>query len=165
MIEIIKFLFGCVGTISLLCLVLFAFHAHWKRDWLAAVLEKEWKAWSFITRIYLSLAALGFIACVYFGTYGLLWWMPSDWGRHNEDGDFSSVREYLSCASIFFLGFPLIGLIWKEMLEVAKTKRLETRFHAAETSSAELSKQLEVHKAIVESLREQIESLRSKSDR
>lgn len=157
--EITLTALGCVGTISLLCMVRFAFDAHWNRDWLAAVLENEWRSWSFITRIYLSLAALGFLACVYFGTYGLLWWMPSNWGSHNEDGDFMSVREYLSSASIFFLGFPLVGLIWKEMLDAARTKRLETRLHAAETSAAELSKQLETHKEIVESIRKHNKTL------
>jgi hypothetical protein len=148
-------------------MVLFAFHAFWKSDWLAAVLDSTW-GMSLILKNYLFLAAIGFLACVYFGTYGLLWWMPSDWGRHNEDGDFSSVRGFLSCASTLYLGFPLIGLIWKGMLDAARAKRLAIRIHAAEASAAELSKQskqLETHKAIIESLREQVESLRSKSDR
>jgi hypothetical protein len=166
--EIILITFGCASTISLLCMALFAFQACWKSDWLAAVLEKEWQYLSLILKNYFYLAAIGFLVCVYQGTHALLWWMPSNWGSNDEDGDFTSVRVFLSWAALFSLGIPLSGLILRGITETARAKRLETRLHAAETSAAELSKQskqLETHKAIIESLREQIESLRSKSDR
>lgn len=167
MLEIFNFTFMCaVSVILLWCMGRFLYHAYCKGDWLAAVLETEWQySYTFITRIYLSLAALGFLAYVGCGTYVLLWWMPSNWGGLDEDGNFASVRYNLAGASTFFLGFPLIGLILRGISNTARTKSLETRLHAAETSAAELSKQLETHKEIVESLREQVESLRSKSDR
>ena len=162
--EITLTALGCASTVSLLCMVLFAFHAFWKSDWLAAVLDSTWGI-SLILKNYLFLAAIGFLVCVHQGTHALLWWMPSNWGGLDEDGNLMSVRAYLSWASVLALGIPLIGLLAAGITETVRAKRLETRLDTAETSAAELSKQLETHKKIVDSLREQIESLRSKSDR
>ena len=165
--EIILITFGCATTVILLwCMFQFVYHALCNSDWLATVFETEGKySYSLITKINIFVAAIGFLGCLWFGTDGFFWWMPSTWGGLNENGRFVPLRETLSCIAAFHLGLPLIVLIVRGISNTATTKRLETRLHAAESSAVELSRQLETNKAIIESLREQIESLRSKSDR
>ena len=120
--EIVFTALGCASAMSLLCMILFALHAYWKRDWLAAVLDRN-GGLTLILKIYLFSAAIGFLVCVFQGTNALLWWIPSNWGSHDEDGNFMPIRVYLSCASVLFLGIPLIGLILAGITETARARR------------------------------------------
>jgi hypothetical protein len=145
-------------------MVLFAFHAYWKRDWLAAVLDSELQI-SLIIKLYLFLAAIGFLVCVCEGTHALLWWLPANWGSPDQDGEFVSTRIYLSWASGLFVGCPLIELMAAGVTKTARANRLATSLHTAETSAEKLFYELEAHKQLVVLLTQQVKSLQGKSDR
>lgn len=61
------------------------------------------------SRAYLIAALIGYLGVVYCGFYGLLFWMPPNWGAVNEDGEFTALRY--TVAGLFTLAaLPATGL-------------------------------------------------------
>lgn len=61
------------------------------------------------SRVYLIAALIGYLGVVYCGIYGLLFWMPSNWGAVNEDGEFTALR-YTVAGLFTFAALPAVGL-------------------------------------------------------
>ncbi|MDG4474827.1 hypothetical protein [Thiovibrio frasassiensis] len=65
-------------------------------------------------KVFLALAALAFLACMYKGAEAMLWWMPSTWGGVDEDGEYQTLRA--SMASLFAI---LGGLAFIQFIDAA----------------------------------------------
>ena len=80
------------------------------------------------SRVYLLAALIGYLGVVYCGFYGLLFWMPSNWGTMDEDGEFTALR-YTVAGLFTFAALPASGLferyarllneipLWKQTLK------------------------------------------------
>lgn len=66
---------------------------------------------SFKVSAFLVLAAGAYLLCIYEGYLTLLWWMPSSWGTHNDDGEWTSVRVLIAGVAVVPVGFGFINLI------------------------------------------------------
>ena len=61
------------------------------------------------SRVYLIAALVGYLSVIYCGFYGLLFWMPSNWGAVDEDGEFTALR-YTIAGLFTFASLPTAGL-------------------------------------------------------
>ena len=64
-----------------------------------------------LQRIFLGLASIGFLTCMYQGADALLSWMPDAWGGIDEDGEFQTYRSGLAATFAATGGIALICFI------------------------------------------------------
>lgn len=62
-------------------------------------------------KIFLALAALAFLICMFKGAEAMLWWMPSSWGSLDSDGEFHTVRVSLAILFLTFFGLAFVQFI------------------------------------------------------
>jgi len=62
-------------------------------------------------KIFLVLAAFTFLVCMYQGAEVMLFWLPSEWGGIDSDGDFHTLRSSLSITFVIFCGLKFIRFI------------------------------------------------------
>jgi hypothetical protein len=58
--------------------------------------------------LFLGLASIGFLICMFQGAEAMLFWMPDSWGQLDEDGEFRTVRLSLA---LMFTGVGGVTLI------------------------------------------------------
>ncbi|RTL33034.1 MAG: hypothetical protein EKK47_02495 [Burkholderiales bacterium] len=66
-------------------------------------------------KVFVSLAFVGLLVCLFAGAHALLFWLPADWGGIDESGEFTSLREYLSVLVALFGGLGLGQFIDKSV--------------------------------------------------
>jgi hypothetical protein len=60
-------------------------------------------------KLFLGLATIGFLVCMYQGATAMLAWMPDSWGQLDEDGEFQTFRSSLAA---IFAGVGGLALIF-----------------------------------------------------
>lgn len=142
--EVMIFLMGIVSVLSLVSLSFFVAQATVlkKRAWLDELLNYggNFAPMPFKFKAYLFLASAGFLVCVYSGYENLLWWMPNSWGSYGEDGDWTSLRSYLSGVATFLAGFGLIQLILEAISLTVENKIISMEYRLATLEKDALSK-------------------------
>lgn len=62
-------------------------------------------------KAFLLAAGLAVLVCAYTGAKTMLFWVPSNWGGVDEDGNFQPLRDSLATMFALFGGFSLIKLL------------------------------------------------------
>lgn len=62
-------------------------------------------------KIFLALAALAFLICMFKGAEAMLWWMPSSWGNLDDNGEFQTIRVSLATLFLTFGGLAFVSFI------------------------------------------------------
>jgi hypothetical protein len=81
-----------------------------------------------------GIAGLALLFCVYSGLDAMLWWLPSSWGRVDEDGEFIPLRHMLAGVGACCITYPIAG-------HLASSPR-NTRLLQIEETASGLFKQL-----------------------
>ena len=81
---------------------------------------------------------IGLIACMYSGAEALLFWMPSEWGNIDSEGEYQTARTTLAAIFALYAGFTLAAFLDKANHEkfyiveaLDKTKELEKILEAS----------------------------------
>lgn len=74
------------------------------------------------SKVFLGLASIGFLVCMYQGAAAMLSWMPDSWGTIDEEGEFQTYR--LAFSSLFA---SLGGVALLIFLDQATTERTTLR--------------------------------------
>ncbi len=78
-------------------------------------------------KIFLVFAAIGFLVCIYSGVKAMLFWMPSEWGRINSDGEHEAFKSIIASVFTFVAGFSFIHLIDKAAHKRFDLRRLRNK--------------------------------------
>lgn len=107
---VFKFAIGLISTASLVALAIYACLVYrGKSELLYSTIDSRQMDWQ--KKVFLGLAAFGFLACIFNGIDGLLFWMPDSWGSLDEEGDFKTVRTSLASIGTLFIGGILVQVI------------------------------------------------------
>jgi hypothetical protein len=113
--EILSVLLAISSTLGLLILFLSGVLAIHVPQALSAIIKKvnsgERDRYFYFVSAFIFSSAAATIAMVYFGSKGMLYWIPSNWGS-NVDGDWTSVRDYLAAMMAFIGGLGGIYIIF-----------------------------------------------------
>lgn len=113
MIEtVVGAIFGSVSTACLLALSVYIYLVN-RGDSLVVYSAEDKRLMSFGRTSVVALAAIGFLVCMYQGAHGMLWWMPSEWGSIDEDGEYSTARSFLASMFTFFGGIAFVSFVDK----------------------------------------------------
>jgi hypothetical protein len=63
--------------------------------------------------IFLGLAAIALLVCIYQGADTMLSWLPNNWGSNDEDGEFVTIRHSLAVLFTFVGGFSFLSYLTK----------------------------------------------------
>lgn len=83
-------------------------------------------------KIFLGFAAIGFLVSMYTGAEAMLFWMPSEWGSIDSDGEYQTVRSTISFVFALFGGLSLIQFIDKATHEKFFLRKLRDESHELE---------------------------------
>ncbi|MGH9657943.1 MAG: hypothetical protein ACRD96_05325 [Bryobacteraceae bacterium] len=97
-----------LSTMALFSLSVYIGLAYWGRSAIlystALRVAPSWRS-----RIFLSLAAIGFVTCLFQGARAMLFWVPSTWGSVDENGQYQTLATILAAlfafAGLFFIAF------------------------------------------------------------
>jgi hypothetical protein len=107
---VLKVLFIAVSTGSLLALSVYIYLAN-RGGNATLYLSDDYRHLSTNQKVFLGLAAIGFLICMFKGAETMLFWLPSEWGWPDEDGEFQSVRVLIASAFAMFGGIALAQFI------------------------------------------------------
>lgn len=99
-----------LGSLALACLAIYAYLAYRGRS-LLLYSSVDARLLTFPKKVFLALAAVGMLTCVFQGAEGMLWWIPASWGAHDEYGEFTSHRVQLAAVFTFLVGGALVIFI------------------------------------------------------
>ena len=142
--EIIGFIFAVASVLSLIALCVFVFLV--ARGNSSTLLSID-RSLNWRQKIFLALAAIGFLVCFFSGAEAMLFWMPDDWGQFGDDGEFHPTKA--SIAGIFALIGG--GVLFKHIMD---STRKSVRLRLAEM---QISLERRINNA---GSREELESLR-----
>lgn len=101
---------GVASTAAFLSLCVYIFLAVWgKSITLYSTSRESLLSWK--QKVFLALAALAFLACMYKGAEFMLWWIPSDWGGLDESGDYKTLSSSLAFSFMCIGGIAFIHFI------------------------------------------------------
>jgi hypothetical protein len=100
---------------ALICLCVYVWSAYRGND--STILSTDERLMSFKKKVFFSFAAIGLFTCVFQGIESMLWWLPSSWGTHDEEGDFTTWRVQLSALITLFLGGGLAIFVERAVRE------------------------------------------------
>lgn len=98
------------STAPLIALSIYIFRAIRNREGTGFILNVIEEQVDRKGKIFLSLAAIGFLLCMYQGAEAMLFWMPDSWGRFSE-GEYTTYRDLLAGLFAALGGGALILLI------------------------------------------------------
>lgn len=105
-------LFAVISTAVLLALATYIFlAARGSSLTLYYTLDASLLSWR--SKLFLALAAIGFLICMYSGAATMLYWLPADWGGLDSEGEFQTDRSSLAATFAMFGGVALIVFIDK----------------------------------------------------
>lgn len=108
----LEVLFAVISTAVLLSLATYIFlAARGTSLTLYSTLDESLGSWK--SSLFLALAAIGFLICMYSGASTMLYWMPTDWGGLGSDGEFQTHRSLLAATFAILGGGALIIFIDK----------------------------------------------------
>lgn len=154
----LKFFIALVSTAAFLSMALYIYLAA-RGDSLTLYSTMDHRLLSLKQKIFVGLAMIGLIACMYSGAEALLFWMPSEWGSIDSDGEYQTARTAFATIFATFAGLALVVFIDKanhekfylaEVLE--KTKELE-RILEVSLDISKLEKLKNEYESISRSLR------------
>jgi len=148
----IKILVGVVSTAAFLCLCCFVAQITFlkKTNWLYQRLhEREPRHLTYrqgrqrdAEKTYFGLCALGIVISVGAGTYAMLWWMPNNWGWH-EDDSWNGLRLVIASLSAMFIGVPIVG-------SLSEFIKLKVKQHMLQRDLRVSESEVDGYKSIVE---------------
>lgn len=158
---VLQALLGSIATACFLCLCVYIYLAS-RGDSITLYCTVDMRLMTRGRKVFLVLAAVGFLTCMYAGAYAMLYWIPSEWGSIDEDGTFTSARMFLAACFSFFGGLVLAGFIDKAshnrvFLRELQAERTELRDILQVSLSAQGLDSLELrYSDRIESLRSQL---------
>lgn len=105
-------LFAVISTAVLLALATYIFLAA-RGSSLTLYYTLDVSLLSWRSKLFLALAAIGFLICMYSGASTMLYWMPTAWGSLDSEGEFQTDRSSLAATFAMFGGVALIVFIDK----------------------------------------------------
>lgn len=122
---------GVMSTASFLSLCVYIFLAlRGKSITLYSTSRGSLLSWK--QKIFLVLAALAFLACMYKGAEFMLWWIPNDWGGLDEDGEYWTLSSSLAFSFMVYGGIAFIHFI-----DTATHDKFSLRFALEKTGELE----------------------------
>lgn len=110
--DALKIIAAAVSTASLLSLATYIYLAYRGASaTLYSTVHVRLMSWR--SKVFLTVAAIAFLICMFSGASTLLYWMPPEWGSIDSDGEFQTIRSSLATAFAFFGGGALIIFIDK----------------------------------------------------
>jgi hypothetical protein len=107
-VAVLQIALAIVSTACFVALTAYLFMAAFKRGDTLYLLGINGRL-SLKQNAFVGLAAVAMLVCFFNGAEAMLFWLPSDWGSLDEDGDFVLVRT--SIASVF----TLLAFGWLEV--------------------------------------------------
>lgn len=133
----LKVLIALVSTAAFLSLSLYIYLVA-RGDSLTLYSTMDNRLLSLRQKIFICLAMIGLIACMYSGAEKLLFWMPSEWGSIDSEGEYQAARTTLATIFAIYAGFTLAAFLDKANHEkfyiveaLDKTKELEKILEAS----------------------------------
>lgn len=62
-------------------------------------------------KLFLALAVIAFLVCMFKGSEALLWWFPRSWGVHDDDGEFTAMIYLLPTVFSIIGGLSFVNFI------------------------------------------------------
>lgn len=128
---LLKILIIAVSTLTLLSLSVYIYLAV-KGDSITLYSTVNSDYLSIKQKTFLGLAAIGFLVCMYNGAEAMLFWMPSEWGSVDSEGEYQTVKGSISGIFALLGGFSLIHFIDKATHEKFYLRTLRDESHELE---------------------------------
>jgi hypothetical protein len=93
--AVLRLLLALVSTAALVSLAAYIALAYWGNSRIlystALQVGPSWRA-----RVFLALAAVGLLTCLFQGAHAMLFWLPSTWGHIDEHGEYEGKTTLLA---------------------------------------------------------------------
>lgn len=107
---VLKVLLGIIGTLCLISLSIYIYLAN-RGDSITVYSSVDTRLLSAGQKVFLGLAAMGFLTCMYQGAEAMLHWIPKDWGAIDEDGEYQTLQTTIASMFALFGGLTLAQFI------------------------------------------------------
>lgn len=107
---VLKVLLGIVSTLCLISLSIYIYLAN-RGDSITVYSSVDSRLLSASQKVFLGLAAIGFLTCMYQGAEAMLHWIPKDWGTIDEDGEYQTLQTTIASMFALFGGLTLVQFI------------------------------------------------------
>ena len=108
----LKIFIALVSTAAFLSLALYIYLAA-RGNSLTLYSTMDNRLLSLKQKMFVGLAMIGLIACMYSGAEALLFWMPSEWGNIDSEGEYQTARTTLATIFAIYAGFTLAAFLDK----------------------------------------------------
>ena len=161
--ALLHILWAFVGTLSFACLAAYIYLAS-RGDSLTVYSSLDSRMSSASQKIFLGLAAIGFLTCMFKGAEAMLYWMPKGWRLLDMHGRFATCKEILAVTFGFFGGIVLMEIVntgahskFVSRDLYAKCEELE-QIIAASSSTADLDLLEKRYEAAIASLHSKLDA-------
>jgi hypothetical protein len=83
-------------------------------------------------KAFLIIAAIALMICIFQGVEAMLFWMPDEWGKVNEDGEYVTAKNTLAVLFITFGGLPFLKYLADAGPATIFAAHYEERFYTLE---------------------------------